>query len=56
MAASGYGLGVILFEGKMLPQTRLGIELTLLMGMNFLAFLFMRKLPDNPVTIEYLVE
>lgn len=56
MAASGYGLGVIFFQGRMEPQTKLGIELALLIGMNVVAFLFARKLPDDPVTIDYLIE
>jgi predicted MFS family arabinose efflux permease len=56
MAASGYGFGTIFFEGRMQPQTKLGIELALLLGMNAFAFIFARNLPDDPVTIDYLVE
>jgi hypothetical protein len=38
------------------PQTKLGIELTVLIVMNIISFFFMKRLPDDPVTIDYLVE
>lgn len=56
LAASGYGLGVIFFEGRMNPQTKLGIELTALIVMDIVAFFFIKRLPNDPVTIDYLVE
>jgi hypothetical protein len=55
IAASTYGLGVIFFENRIKPQTKLGLELAGLIVMNIIAFFFIKRLPDDPITIEYLV-
>lgn len=55
VAASAYGLGTIFFAERMNPQTKLSLELAALLVMNLIAFFFIKKLPTESVTIEYLV-
>lgn len=38
------------------PQTKLAIELAALIILDIIAFFFVKALPDNPVSIDYLVE